>query len=557
MPRTVEDSTLHIGQRLTDGVNFDTIVEHVAYGGFSVIVTGPNALRNDQMTAYKTLRRDLLNDPQTRASFVRECLLWNSLWPHPNISSAYATIEMYDETGPRPFLALEYAEYGSLRDLLRAAARREPIGRFPVQHALTLAQQIAAGLAYLHRPDPAYLRNDPTVHRDMKPENVLLMSDGRAALTDFGLAKVVEESPLALAMLLSESDMTNAGQSGVQVHEAVPLEGEDVATTMGLHTGAGVALGTIAYMPPEQWQDARSVGPAADIYGLGIMLSEMLAGRHALLDLSQRHSMDEWRRAHRNPQPMPLRDVAPDVPEVVETIYQRCLAPDPADRPSADEVLATLQAGARTIGADVYKPTEMASHTPFNEFAYWHTSAIAYLTFEKYEEALGRIDRALTLRHDAWDALNTRGNILASMALEAANNERSEEALKWREQALQAYHASLEVMPSGDTAWQKTAWSNIGGWLSMSGQFAEADGVFVQALAANPSFDATLQRALNYRYWAMAEFEQGRIGEATRLIAEGIAAAERATGMDPTNPRAQKLLAALRLFASARLGQTV
>ena len=76
MPNIPEDPTIYVGMRLYDGTDYDTVIERVEYGGFGVIAFGPNRLRDGRMTAYKTLRRELLDDPKTRASFLRECLLW-------------------------------------------------------------------------------------------------------------------------------------------------------------------------------------------------------------------------------------------------------------------------------------------------------------------------------------------------------------------------------------------------------------------------------------------------------------------------------------------------
>src|SRR6185437_14259872 len=290
MPRIPDDPTIYAGMRLYDGTDYDSIVDRVEYGGFGVIAFGPNQLDGARITAFKTLRRELLDDPQTRASFVRECLLWIGMWTHANVALAYGVVEMGDAQGLRPFLALAFAEYGSLRALLRNGAQGQS-HRLSLKLGLDLAQQIAAGLAYLHQPDPAYLRTEPTVHRDLKPENVLLTGEGQAVITDFGLAKAVEESPTALALLLSQSgraeQLIEVQRQGRQAEEAIVLGGEMVTQTTGLHTADGIALGTLPYMPPEQWEDARHVGPAADIYALGIMLSEIIAGRHALLDFHQ------------------------------------------------------------------------------------------------------------------------------------------------------------------------------------------------------------------------------------------------------------------------------
>ena len=105
MPGAPNDPTIHVGMRLYDGSDYDTTIERVEYGGFGVIAFGPNRLDDNRMVVYKTLRRDLLDDPQTRASFVRECLLWVGLWAHANVALAYGAFDMGDAVGKRPFLA--------------------------------------------------------------------------------------------------------------------------------------------------------------------------------------------------------------------------------------------------------------------------------------------------------------------------------------------------------------------------------------------------------------------------------------------------------------------
>ena len=519
MPRIADDPTIHVGLHLYDATDYDTVVERVEYGGFGVIAFGPNRLNNGQIVAYKTLRRELLNEPQTRAGFVRECLLWVGLWGHANVAVAYAAFEMWDEIGERPFLALEYADRGSLRTLLQDA-QRQPGGRLPLDLALYVAQQIAAGLAYLHRLEPEYLRTEPTVHRDLKPENVLLKSDGRVVITDFGLAKAVKESPVALALLLSQQSV---GQPGRQAEEAILLGGEEVTRTAGLHTAAGVALGTVPYMPPEQWEDARHVGPAADIYALGIMLSELLAGRHALLDLNQPHTQAAWRQAHQNPQPRPLREVSPEIPPVIENIYRRCLALDPVDRPLADEVLAALQTGAQVTGLPTYEPHELVPHTTFNEWVHWHMWSIAYLSFGYLDEALERSDRALAIARQLWTerpsalpaTLLTRGTILKALGQRAWDEGREAAAKEIDRQAEAAYQESLATCAPLATAegrqGRANVWHQIGVFNDERKRFDYADDAYARALTFQPDNSNTYyNRTLNQRDWGMAELRAGR-----------------------------------------------
>ena len=571
MPRTPNDPTIQVGMRLFDGTTFDTIVERVEYGGFGVIAFGPNRLREGQMVAYKTLRRELLDDPLTRSTFVRECLLWIGLWGHPNVAVAYAALKMGDAINQRPFLALAYAEDGSLRTLLRAAAQHSPGGRLPLDAALYLAQQIAAGLAYLHQPDPTYLRPEPTIHRDLKPENVLLMGDGRAAITDFGLAKALEDSPTALAMLLSESALGisgHAGQFSRQAEEAILVGGEEATRTTGMHTAAGVAMGTLAYMPPEQWEDARYVRTSADVYALGIMLSEMLAGRHALLDLNQPQTQANWRAAHRNPQPRSLREVVPDAPAAVETIYRRCLAQDPDDRPSASDVLSALQEGARSAGLEVYAPFELVKHTPYNEFAHWHVWSIAYDNFELYPEALARSDRALTLARQLHAeqpellpaALMERGDVLKGLGGQALEAGDYTAAAEYDRQVEACYQESLATRPPATTQEGRTGrayvWHQIGVFNSARGRYAHAENAYDRALNLEHDMaDTFFARGNNLRKWGLAEERAGHRAAALEHLHQARIHAVTSLGMN--YPPARRLFDAiegdiLRLEAAGR-----
>ena len=551
MPAIAEDQTIHIGLRLYDGTDYDTVVDRVEFGGFGVIAFGPNRLREGRITAYKTLRRELLSDPQTYAAFVRECLLWCGLWGHANVAVAHTAFKMGDEIGQRPFLVLEYADRGSLRGLLRQV-QRSPEGRLSLDVGLHYAQQIAAGLAYLHQIEPAYLRYEPMVHRDLKPENVLLKSDGRAVITDFGLAKAVKESAVALALLLSQQGRDEPGR---QVEEAIILGDQEVTRTAGLHTKAGVALGTIPYMPPEQWEDARHVGTPADIYALGIMLSEILAGRHALLDLNRTYTQAAWREAHRNPQPRPLREVAPDVPRVVEDIYRRCLARDPADRPTASEVFATLQNGARDAGLTVYTPHELMPHTPFNEWVYWHMGSIAYLSFDEFTEALTRNDRAVTLARQIHaefpnalaDTLSARGTILIEVAERAWRAGRKTEAEEIERQVEAAFQESLltnlpvATTPEGRKG-RAIVWNQIGIFNSSRRRYAHAEDAYARSLKLAPDAgDAYFNRAINQREWAQTEQRAGRRDAAIAHLRQARVFAVTSVAMgDPTAPRLLK-----------------
>jgi len=220
--------------------------------------------------------------PADEARFRREAQAAASL-DHPNIGTIY---EVGEHAGRR-FLAMAYYDGTTLAQLLAG----RPDKRLAVPEAAAIAGQLASALAAAHAAG--------IVHRDLKPENVMVLPDGRVKLLDFGLARWVDSG-------------------GV--------------------TEEGMAVGTAAYMAPEQIKGLRT-GTAADLWALGVVLYQMLAGRRAFGGERQGmvHSI-----LHEDPQP--LREGNADVPAVLETIVARCLAKEPPERPSAAAVVAELQA---------------------------------------------------------------------------------------------------------------------------------------------------------------------------------------------------------------------
>ncbi len=190
-----------------------------------------------------------------------------------------------------PYTVAELVDGESLRTRMRR-------GRVPVTEAVEFVQQTATALAAAHARG--------VVHRDIKPGNLLLTSDGQVRICDFGIARL---------------------QTGE-------------TTTSATHT----QVGTYMYMPPEQAR-GRATGPAADQYALAVVLYELLAGR---LPFEGENAM-AFALAHLHDEPPPL---PPDVPANVRSAVQRALAKDPGDRfPDVESFAAALDAAdeARTV----------------------------------------------------------------------------------------------------------------------------------------------------------------------------------------------------------------
>jgi serine/threonine protein kinase len=197
---------------------------------------------------------------------------------HPNIVTVY-DVGTQDGT---PYIVSELVEGTSLREML-------PRGPLSIRTALDLAVQMADGLAAAHQA--------AIVHRDFKPENVMITADGRVKIVDFGLALVGGR----------------AGEPG----------GESEATL----TIAGLIVGTVPYMSPEQARGA-TVDYRTDQFSLGVTLYEMLTGRRAFAAETAAQTL----AAIIEDEPEPIGKLNPRVPAPVRWIIERCLTKDPRQR---------------------------------------------------------------------------------------------------------------------------------------------------------------------------------------------------------------------------------
>ena len=252
--------------------------EEIGRGGMGVVYRAVD-IRLGRALAIKMLPADATADPDRNARFVREARAASAL-NHPHIITIYDI----DDADGVTFIAMELVD-GTPLDRLLAE------GPLAVPQALQYAAQIAAALAAAHA--------SAIVHRDIKPGNVMVTPDGRVKVLDFGLAKLVERTP-------------------------------DEATKTALATRAGMILGTAAYMSPEQ-AEGRPVDGRSDIFSLGGVLYEMLAGRRPFAGASDIGVITAILRDT----PAPLRTARKDVPPSVAAIVDRCLAKDPEARYSS------------------------------------------------------------------------------------------------------------------------------------------------------------------------------------------------------------------------------
>jgi serine/threonine-protein kinase len=251
-------------------------------GGMGVVYLAED-VKLGREVAIKFLNQRREVRPEDEARFLREARAAASL-DHPNIG----TIHEVGEHEGVSFLVMAYYEGMTLAQLLD----RSPGRRLHIAEAAALVGQLASALAAAHAAG--------IVHRDLKPENVIVLPDGRVKLLDFGLARWVDAAGL---------------------------------------TEEGIAIGTAAYMAPEQLRGART-GPAADLWALGVVVYEVLAGRRPFGGEQQ-----GMVHAILHEEPAALREARPEAPAALERIVSRCLVKEPGSRwPSANDVLAELQA---------------------------------------------------------------------------------------------------------------------------------------------------------------------------------------------------------------------
>jgi len=283
------------------------ILELLGKGGMGEVYRAEDTTL-DREVALKVLPAELSSDPDRLARFEREAKTLAAL-DHPNIVTLYSVEEAEDHH----FLTMQLVEGRSLEELLST-------GGMSVSRVLKVTISLTEALRAAH--------DKGVVHRDLKPANVMIDPEGRVKVLDFGLAK----------LLRSDFD------------EASSLMGTEAMTQ------EGVILGTIPYMSPEQIQ-GETVDHRTDIFSLGILLHEMLCGQRPFQAPNTAALMSSILRD----QPIPAREIKPDLPEKLSSIIHRCLEKDPLLRyQSADQLWLELRDVQNKIGGAASEEIEAA-----------------------------------------------------------------------------------------------------------------------------------------------------------------------------------------------------
>lgn len=279
------------------------ILEEIGRGGFATVYKALDTTL-DRLVALKVLAPHLIWDTTFVARFKEEARAAASLH-HPSIVIIYEVAEVEEIH----YIAMEYLAGRALSTMLNEE------GALSLQEVVGIIEELASALDYTHA--------SALVHRDIKPSNVIVSDVGHATLTDFGIVRAATGSRL---------------------------------------TATGTIMGTPEYMSPEQVM-GEEVRPSSDIYSLGIVCYEMLAGRSPFSGTTA-----SVLHAQVYEEPPFLREFNPDLPEGAAAVIHKALAKDPADRfASAGEMSRALRAAMEGIAVPVEPPAAVAVGEPPTE----------------------------------------------------------------------------------------------------------------------------------------------------------------------------------------------
>lgn len=268
----------HSGFRLPHILGDYELLTKIGEGGVGIVYRG-RRMSDDRTVAVKVLWPDMATNEVLLRRFEQEFQTAAKL-QHP------AWVQALDFCGelPSPFLVMEFVDGRSLGELL------ERQRRLLEEDAVRLATQVCEGLHFLHQHS--------MVHRDVKPDNVLVTNSGEAKLTDLGLVKAV----------MTDQQLTRTGRG----------------------------LGTPHFMAPEQFRNAKQVDARADVYSVGATLYMLVTGKLPFAGLSP---LDCWTRKVKGELP-PARSLAPSLSPQIDRLIGRAMAADPDERPSSCEEFA-------------------------------------------------------------------------------------------------------------------------------------------------------------------------------------------------------------------------
>lgn len=387
-----------VGDKICKRWEIQTIV---GAGGFGVVYLVWDHVTKEALAA-KTLKGPLLNQEAALERFEAECNVWISMEHHVNVVPALL-VRRY---AGRPFLLMGYAEGGSLESCIGT----EKLVDNP-STIVGFAMQICDGMSHA-------LANGLKAHRDLKPSNILLTEGNVLQVTDFGLAKAT-----GVPAIVSSPHL-------------LPPHGSGRASAGG--TQSAVAMGSLAYMAPEQYQDAKSVDHRADIYSFGVTLFQMVSGRLPFVA----DSVEGFAWQHLRAKPPSLRPYAGpawprEVVKRLDALVKDCLSKSPSKRPQHFSAIRT------ELGAQFKMLTGNIPHAPPRPRPP-SPSTLAYrgeglAAVRNYHGALECFSRALKMEPENANTMKSLGTCYGEMG-------------EFKRE-LECYDKAVALMPSNSTLW--------------------------------------------------------------------------------------------------------
>jgi tetratricopeptide (TPR) repeat protein len=474
--------------------------------------------------AAKTFQDEVFaRDPGAAGSFVREARCWLNLDAHQNVVRA----RFVETIHGKPFLFLEYVSGGDLSAWIGTPRLTQDL---PL--VLRLAIQFCDGMSHASS-------KGIQVHRDIKPQNCLVTKDLELKVTDFGLAKVLDDASL-------EETQDTGSPERLSIYKS---------------SLSGNAAGTCTHMAPEQFDDAKHVDVRADVYSFGVMLFQMVQGKLPF----QGRTWRDMANLHRNAPPPSLDSGLPPL----DSIAHKCLAKRPADR-FAD--FAMLRQELASIYENTFKLSAPQPAAGRALEAYeMNNKGHSLENLGRTQEALACFDRAIAMDPTLAQAWSNKGSTLAGLG-------RNEEALRcidraleidpryapgWfsrgvaldnlrrPEESLACYDRGLDITVDPDALYNKglvlrgldrleealacfdrviaikpdeaNAWSHRGILLGRLGRFDERLTCFERAVTLDPD---------NAQHWAYKGVALARMGRPQ----EALSSVNRAVALKPQDP---------------------
>lgn len=418
-------------------------IHNILQGGLGIVyVVYDNKL--SEPLAAKTFRDEVFEfNPNIADNFRREALVWLNLDVHPNITQA----RFVETVANKPFLFLEYISGGDLRGII---GRKRLTDNLPL--VLQMVIQVCDGMNHA-------IAKGLGTHGDIKPRNCLIAPNETLKLTDFGLARMIDD------LLATTGEETRGGFLANLLAKRKRDKGRDRETpsakAVTFSKTPSISAGSPPFMAPEMFDDRGRVGIRSDIYSTGVMLYQMLTGE--LPFFGRTH--EDYKRQHKN---KPLPKLPSHIDPALNVIIRQCLAKDPESRFSNFAEL-------RDQLTDIYERiTRKSAPQPVMgkelDARQWHEKGISLVTLGHLKEGVVCFDKAVETDPGFDAALVSKGMALAD--------------IDHLDKAIESFSKALDTNPENGEAW-----NGKGELLIKLGQYDEAIECFDRALELNQGIE--------------------------------------------------------------------